>query len=60
MSGALVREQGIERVVLERDGVWTCGACESQLFFLNDDGTVHCSRCQRVIQTITWQRVSSH
>lgn len=59
MSDHLVIEQGIERVVGERDGVWTC-PCESQLFFLNEDGSIYCSRCKHVIQTVVWASVSSH
>jgi hypothetical protein len=57
MSDHLVREQ--TRVVGEAEGVWTC-PCESQLFFLSEDGSVYCSQCRRVNQAIVWQRVRTH
>jgi hypothetical protein len=45
MKGShLVIEGGEERTVAHQEGVLTC-PCESQLFFLTDDGTVECSRC---------------
>jgi hypothetical protein len=56
MKGShLVIEGGEERTVANQEGVLTC-PCESQLFFLTDDGTVECSRCFVRPVGVRWSR----
>lgn len=54
----LVNEDGEERQVQYQQRVWQHG-CGSQLFFLHDDGTVQCSRCNDFVETLRWSRTSS-
>lgn len=53
--GSIVTENGEERVVLDQQGVWQ-HPCGTQLFFLNDDGTITCSRCNECLYSLRWSR----
>jgi len=56
MSASQVTEQGVTRQVPELEGVWTCGGCGSQLFFLHEDASISCSRCHHFNTSIIWIR----
>lgn len=56
LSGAMiVTEEGQERIVHYQEGVWQ-HSCGSQLFFLQDDGTVQCSRCAEFLSSLRWAK----
>lgn len=51
----LVTEDGETRTVEYQPCVWQ-HACGSQLFFLHDDGTCQCSRCNEFVQCLQWNK----